>query len=238
MRGSRSRPMSRSIVAIAAGVMCVAALSAAGSASAQSRLEVTLSGARWEGYDLGQRRATITGPQAPTGTPVTLFDSDVAILPGPGAELRLGWRVFRGVYAEATGGLGVNSIEARIHDDIEQAPALTVSSTLTQVTVEGGALVELATLRLSAGHLVPFVDGGGGYLRQVHENRVLIETGRTIYLGAGLKWRSSALHPRGVAQRLMARGDVRFISRTAGVDVDDARRHYLTVSGGVGIRLF
>jgi hypothetical protein len=59
--------------------------------------------------------------------------------------------VFHGVYAEATGGLGVNTIEARVHDDIEQAPAITVSTTLTQITIEGGALVELATWRLPAG---------------------------------------------------------------------------------------
>ena len=97
--------------------------------------------------------------------------------------MRLGWRVFHGVYAEATGGLGMNTIEARVHDDIEQAPAITVSSTLTQITIEGGALVELPTLRLPAGNLVPFVDGGGGYLRQVHEERVLIETGRNALCG-------------------------------------------------------
>ncbi len=113
-----------------------------------------------------------------------------------------------------------------------------MSSTLAQITIEGGALIEVATLRLPAGNLVPFVDGGGGYLRQVHEDRVLIETGRTIYAGAGVKWRSSVVKPRGLVQRLVLRADARVVSRTAGVDVDEARRHYITVSGGVGVRLF
>jgi hypothetical protein len=223
---------------VAAGVVSAVALLAPRSAAAQPRLDVTVSGARWQGYDLGPRTASITGPQTPTGSPVTLFDTDSAILPGPGAELRLGWRVFRGVYAEATGGLGVNSIEARVSGDIEQAPAIAVSSTLTQITIEGGALIELPTLRLPAGNLVPFVDGGGGYLRQVHEKRILIETGRTMYVGAGLKWRSAAARPRGLVQRLVVRADARVVSRTSGVDVGDERRHYITVSGGVGIRLF
>ena len=221
-----------------AAALGAAALLAPRPAAAQPRLDVTVSGAWWDGYDLGQRRAAITGPQTPTGSPVTLFDNDVAITPGPGAELRLGWRVFNGVYAEATGGLGMNTIEAHVHDDIEQAPAITASSALTQITIEGGALIELPTWRLPHGNLVPFVDGGGGYLRQVHEDRVLVETGRTLYAGGGVKWQSAAVTPQGFVQRLLLRGDVRFVTRTGGVDVEDVRRHYITVSGGVGVRLF
>jgi hypothetical protein len=223
---------------VAATLAGAAILVAARPAAGQPRLEVTASGAWWDGYDLGQRRASLTGPQAPTGADVTLFDTDVAILPGPGAEVRLGWRLFRGVYAEATGGLGVNSVEARVSGDIEQAPAITLTSTLTQITVEGGALVELPSIRTPAGNLVPFVAGGAGYLRQVHEDRVLIETGRTSYAGAGVKWRSAAAQPRGLVQRLVVRADARLVSRTGGADVEDARRNYITVSGGVGIRLF
>jgi len=37
---------------------------------------------------------------------------------------------------------------------------------------------------------------------------------------------------------LVVRADVRFVSRTGGVDIDDERRYYITVSGGVGMRLF
>jgi hypothetical protein len=229
----------RALVRVAAAALVgAAALVAPTAAAAQPRLDVTISGARWDGYGLDQGRAAITGPQTPSGSPVTLFDTDASIRPGPGAELRLGWRLFRGIYAEATGGLGVNAIEARISGDIEQAPAITVSSTLAQITIEGGALIEVATLRLPAGNLVPFVDGGGGYLRQVHEDRVLIETGRTLYAGGGVKWRSSAVKPRGLVQRLVLRADARLVSRAAGVDVNDERRNYITVSGGVGVRLF
>lgn len=226
------------IRAVAVALLGAAALAAAPPAAAQPRLDVTVSGAWWTGYELGARRASLTGPQAPTGSLVTLFDSDVSILPGPGAELRLGWRVFRGVYAEATGGLGVNAVEARIDDDIEAAPAITVSSTMTQITIEGGALIELPAVRWQAGQLVPFLDGGAGYLRQLHEKRVLVETGRTLYAGAGVKWRSAAARPRGLVQRLVVRGDARLVSRSGGVGIDDERHTYVTVSGGVGLRLF
>ena len=100
--------VARARILVIAAAVCAAALLAPRAAAAQPRLDVTVSGAWWDGYDLGRQRAAITGPQTPTGSPVTLFDSDVTIRSGPGAEVRIGWRVFNGVYAEATGGLGMN----------------------------------------------------------------------------------------------------------------------------------
>jgi hypothetical protein len=208
-------------------------------ASAQeSRLEITASGGRWDGYDLGRVSPSITGPQVPNGSPVLVLNSDVSVEPGASAELRVSWRVWRAIYAEAIGGLGRNTIEARIHDDLEQAPAATVSASLMQITLEGGALVEVARLPMPAGRLVIFGAGGGGYLRQVHEDRVLVETGSTVYAGGGVKWRTSATRPQGITQRLLLRADVRLVTRSGGVDTSDTRRSYITVSGGVGLRLF
>jgi hypothetical protein len=223
--------------ALAAAVAAVVSMAGAGVASAQPRLEVSGSGAWWGGYDVGSWRPAITGPQVPTGSPVTIFDSDVTQSSGPGAEVRVGWRVWRSVYAEATGGFMSSTLEARVTNDLEDAPDVTVSSSLTQVTIEGGGLVELPALDAGR-HLVPFVSGGAGHLRQVHEDRVLVETGTTVYGGGGLKWRAVDANPKGFVQRLVVRGDVRFVSRTGGTGVDDERRNYITVSAGVGLRLF
>lgn len=227
----------RARAAVAGAVVAAASLAAAGLASAQPRLEVSGSGAWWGGYDLGSRRPTLTGPQVPTGSPVAIFDSDVTQRSGAGAEARVGWRVWRSVYAEATGGYVSSTLEAHVTNDLEDAPDVTVSSSLKQVTIEGGALVELRPLGAGR-HLVPFVSGGAGHLRQVHEDRVLVETGTTLYAGGGLKWRPVDVNPKGFVQRLVVRGDVRFVSRTGGTGVDDERRHYITVSAGVGVRLF
>jgi hypothetical protein len=221
------------VAALALGIVLVAS-----AAAAQARLEVTASGGRWGGYDLGERRPTLTGPQAPAGSPVTLFDADIAVEPGGAAEVRIGWRLLPRLYAEATGGLGANDVRVRVSEDIEQAPDVTIASRLTQITIEGGALVEVARVGTAGGELVPFVSGGGGYLRQVHEDRVLIETGRTLYGGAGLKWRSGAAKPKGLVQRLVLRGDVRVVARSGGAGIDESRRSYITVSGGVGLQLF
>lgn len=225
--------------AVAVAVLAAGgAFGCAAEATAQPRLEVTGGGGRWGGYQLGQRRPTITGPQMPTGSPVTLFDADVSVQPGGAAEVRIGWRLLRRVYAEATGGLGVNDVRVRISEDIEQAPDETIASRLTQITIEGGALVEVARLGALGGELVPFLTGGAGYLRQVHEDRVLIETGQTAYGGAGIKWRSGAARPKGLLQRVVVRADLRLVSRSGGADIDESRRSYITVSGGVGLLLF
>jgi hypothetical protein len=238
MSVERTRPQGAWAASLALGVVGVL-LSTTGDAWGQGpRLEITASGGRWGGYGLGIIGPSITGPQAPTGSPVLVLHSEVAVRPGAAADVRVAWRVWRHLYAEATGGIGRNTLEARIRDDIEQAPALTVSAALTQVTVEGGTLAELAGVPMPAGKLVVFAAGGGGYLRQVHEDRVLIESGSTAYVGGGVKWRTAAARPKGLIQRLVLRGDVRLVSRAGGVDIEDARRSYITVSGGVGLRLF
>jgi hypothetical protein len=226
------------VASLALGTVALATAGVVPVHAQEPRLEVTASGGRWDGYDLGAISPSITGPQAPTGSPVLVLQGDVRLRPGAAAEVRVGWRVWRAVYAEATGGLGRNTIEARIHDDIEPAPATTVSASLLQITIEGGGLVELARVPMPSGRLVVFATGGGGYLRQVHEDRILVETGSTIYGGAGVKWRTVAAQPRGIAHRLLLRGDVRLVTRGGGVDTTDSRRTYITVSGGIGLRLF
>ena len=233
MRGAVSHRCLRAGVFAAAAIVVAAA-----AAHAQPRLEVTAGGAWWDGYALGSRRVAITGPQTPTGSPVTVFDADAAVRPGGGGDVRLAWRVLRGVHVEATGGLVRSGVDVRVSSDIESAPAATIASTLTQVTIEGGALVEVATLRLPAGRLVIFGSGGGGHLRQVHEDRVLIETGRVVYGGGGFKWRAATDRPRGLRERVVVRADVRVVSRDGGVAVDDPRHTYVTVSVGAGVRLF
>jgi hypothetical protein len=234
----RTRQRGASVASMALGVVLVTLIAVTPVRAQEPRLEITASGGRWDGYALGTVGPSITGPQAPAGSPVLVLNSDVSVTPGSAAELRIGWRIWRALYAEATGGLGRSTIEASIRDDIEHAPALTVSAGLTQITVEGGAVIEIARLPLPAGRLVVFAAGGGGYLRQVHDDRLLIETGTTAYGGGGVKWRTAAQRPTGLVQRLVLRGDVRLVTRTGGIDTSEARRSYITVSGGVGLRLF
>ncbi len=202
-------------------------------ARAQDRFEVSLRGGWWGGYDLGTRQATITSGQAPSGRPVVMFTTDVAVAGGPAVELGFGWRLTRSLVLEATGSVARAHLEADIREDIEGAPPLTSRSTLVQVTVDGGARLDLTRLAFMSGRVQPFVAGGAGYLRQVHEHRVLVETGRTVFGGGGLIVRPGDPAARGFFGRLAFRGDVRLVVRTGGTDIEDEPRTFVSVTGGV-----
>jgi hypothetical protein len=58
---------------------------------------------------------------------------------------------------------------------------------LDQYLVEAGILFMLDELRF--GSTVPFVTGGAGYVRQLHEGLTLIDQGRDYYVGGGVKHR-------------------------------------------------
>jgi hypothetical protein len=66
---------------------------------------------------------------------------------------------------------------------------------------------------------VPFLAGGAGYLRELHDGAELIETGRIYHGGAGLKlWFGQG------ARRLGVRADVGIATRDGGFDFRDGRR--------------
>ncbi len=220
-----------------AGVLCVAA--PAGAQAHQEwapRFEVAVGGGLWGGYPLDARRAVLTGPEVPTGAPVRLFDADTSIDRGGAAEVRLGWRLTRALWIEATGGLGVQRLRASVSGDVEEAPPVELTSSLLQLTVEGGLAYELRGASAAGGRLVPLVTGGGGYLRQVFEDRLRVETGGTAYLGAGVRL-APTRRPSGLLGRLGARSDVRVVLRRGGIDVEPPRlRTYVAFTGGLIVR--
>ena len=73
-----------------------------------------------------------------------------------------------------------------------------------------------------------FVSGGGGYLRQLHEERTLGETGQIYYTGAGARYWLRGGH--GPSKALGVRGDVRVNFRRKGIDFEDKMRTYPTFS--------
>ncbi|MDP2388805.1 MAG: hypothetical protein Q8N52_00650, partial [Acidobacteriota bacterium] len=72
----------------------------------------------------------------------------------------------------------------------------------------------------------PLVVGGAGYLRQLHEERTLVETGQVYYAGVGARYwiRGGS----GTARSLGLRGDLRANLRRGGIDFEDKARVYPT----------
>ena len=82
--------------------------------------------------------------------------------------------------------------------------------------------------RRGGARLRPFVIGGGGYLRQLHEERTLVETGQLYYFGFGARyWLRGG---SGTARAFGLRGDLRANLRRGGIDFEDKNRVFPTLA--------
>jgi hypothetical protein len=97
---------------------------------------------------------------------------------------------------------------------------------LAQYVIDLGVVWQLP--RPVLGRLRPFVTGGGGYLRQLYDERTLVETGQVYYLGGGVRYWLSGGDAR--RRSLGLRGDVRATWRLDGVDFEDQTRAWPSVS--------
>lgn len=180
------------------------------------RFEIA-AGGLWIGRTpVGTADATLTDA---AGGRFRLFATESQLDAGPALEGRVGIRLSRRLEAEGSVSYAVSHLSTRIGFDFEGAPDVTATASVKEITIEAGLVAHLDQWRLSA-KIVPFVSGGAGYLRQLHEGQTLVETGRTYHIGGGI---NSVLRLRGNA-RLKAIGlrtDARAIVRTGGVAFDE-----------------
>jgi hypothetical protein len=214
------------------------AAQASQASSIGGRIEVSGGTGLVGGTDLGTASATLTGPGVPTGTPVTLFDTATTIESGPRYEARVAWRLTRALQVE--GGLAVNRthLATSITNDFEQAPNTEATEKLTEYAIEAGLLLHLTKLTFAGGRARPFVTGGAGYLRQVHEGQTLIDTGQSAYAGGGLTFTLRQAPRRAFIEGLGLRADVRANFRSGGFERgDDGGATYApSVTGGLFVR--
>src|SRR5690606_30049970 len=127
--------------------------------------------------------ATGVGNEVPRGGAATYFDSDARLAAGAGVEARVSVRLWPRWFAEAGVSYARPRLDVRLDNDIEEAAAVTASTQLTQVVADGALVRRLAGPR---SRFVPFVTGGGGYLRQLDEPRTTVGTGQVYFGGAGV----------------------------------------------------
>lgn len=211
------------LVVLAVCVVQDRAVSAQSSDAEPGRLELAF-GTRWIGSQpLGSRPATETTPASGT---LTLFESSSTLNSVPGFEGRVGWRIARSLTAEAEASFAQPDLAIAITKDAEGAPATTLVERVQQFTI-GGALVW--SLPVGARRVRPFVTGGGGYLRQLHENATLVQTGRYYQFGGGVTV-LLASRPDSFLRAMGLRIDARGIVRVDGVAFDSTTR--LTPAAG------
>lgn len=196
--------------ALAAGLM----LAAAPLASAQAAgpgvprwrpwRPVLIAGGGWLGADaLGRVVAETRGVATGTTTPpaATLFRTDSTLGGAPRFEAAVAVPVTARVAIEITGSLARPTLMTELQGDAEGAPATSATERIDEYTLGGRAVVELTRWEW-AQRFRPFVVAGGAYLRQLHEENVLVETGQVWSAGGGVRWwagRRGRRRPLGVS---------------------------------------
>jgi hypothetical protein len=217
------RPLTLTVVLSAALPAIVSAQPYIGrSGPAAGRVEVS-GGATWTGgYDAGSSAALETRNTA-TGTgPLTLFNTDANVLSSPGVEGRVG--VFLGSRVAVEGLFQYTRpvLRARLTDDFEGAATISADDAAASYLFAGSLLYHFG-----AGRFVPFVAGGGGYLRQLHEGAAVAVTGPEVHGGGGFKYWM------GAARRFGVRVDAQVSSRSKSIGFEEKRRIVPSVVGGI-----
>jgi hypothetical protein len=212
------------------GLVVVLGWSVPASAQASSsrpirRVEVSVAGVLAAGAPLGTAAAEL---RPATGqVPFRLFDTETRLAAAPLVELRLGTALVRRIEVEGRASFGRPELRTTITADAEGAEPGAIAERIDQWMAEGAVLVMLDELRL--GSAVPFVSGGGGYLRQLHEGLMVVDEGHLYHAGGGVKhW--FVMRPRGAVRAAGVRADVRLYHVIGGFSLDDRDRRHLAAS--------
>ena len=154
------------------------------------RVEVGIGAGIAGGVTLGERDATLRTGSA-TANPFRLFSTDTRLEPAPVVDIRLGYRLTRRLMVEGMLSMGRPELTSSLGSDAEGAAAVEATTRLTEYVVTGGGVWRLSTNPRR--RWAPFVSGGGGVARHVHDGRTLVESGVDGYAGGGLAY---ALSPR------------------------------------------
>lgn len=195
------------------------AQSSSGDPSTTGRFEVGAAAGWWGGYDLGTASTA-------------RFDANAAIEGGPAVTGRFGWRVWRTVTLEAGATLTRASLRSTVRSAADPSLNGSLDTTFHQFAAELGVRTPIRRAALRSGRLVPFVTGGGGYLRQTYEDGVLLEQGALIYGGGGLRYGSATARPDRFFKHVGLRVDLRGVVRARGIDVDDKSRLFFVAMAG------
>jgi hypothetical protein len=171
------------------------------------------------GFDLGTTSAELTrNPTTGTGS-FDLFSADSKLASGVGVQGRLSGYLSANLAIEAGARLTRPVLRSHVSADVETSTATDVEETLSQYVIDGSVVWHLSGARFNRGRGVPFVSAGAGYIRDLHEENQVIETGTEYHATAGLKlWFSD--RPR----RLGLRAEAGVSIRDGGIDFREGRR--------------
>jgi hypothetical protein len=207
------------------GLLCLAPPASAQEAPSLRAHQVTISGGiTWSGgYDIGDATAQLRGNgSGASAPPFNLFTAGSRITSAVAPTVQAGFAITPRVAIEGGLTLAHPRIAIAISGDAEASNQELPGEKLDQYQIDAGLTWQLP-VRMGRS-LAPFVSFGGGYLRQLHEDRALAETGQVFYGGIGARyWLRGG---RGASTAIGIRGDVTLMLRRNGIDFDDSARTY------------
>jgi hypothetical protein len=189
-------------------------------------IEASSGGMFAPGFDMGSMTAELTR-SAPTDK-FDLFNSDTEASGFPGVFVRLGYYLSESVSVEGGMRYARPTLSVRLSGDAESAPDVTADETVSHYLFEGSVLWHLRDLSFASGSAIPYLSGGAGYLRELHDGNQLVETGQEYHALAGVNfWFGSGAHRFGL------RVEGGLSARKKGFDSDESLRTQPIVFGGV-----
>ena len=192
------------------------------------RVEVEVGGGILGGASLGSAEANLRA-NATTKQPYRVFSTASRMTPGGSVQVRVGFALSRRLAVEGGGVFSRPAIRTSVSADVEGAPAVTVDERVDQYFIEASLLVRLDEIRLGS-RTIPFLSGGAGYLRQLHQGLTFIDEGHLYHLGGGVKHWLFA-RDRGFVRAAGLRADGRVYVLVSGISFDGRPRPHAAASG-------
>lgn len=176
-------------------------------------------GVAWLGPgSLGSSDANLTGNGSTT--PYRYFTTSGDMAGAPALDARLAYNLARRLALEAGFSYSKPQIRFSVSGDSEGVTGLTASGEkASQYFADANVLFFLPRLSFARGRGRTFVEGGGGYLRQLHAGNFNVDTGSVFNGGAGIKY---YLKPRarGLLKAFGIRVDLRTYYKANGYTFD------------------
>lgn len=215
---------------LAALCLCSAASSAFAQGSPSLRPHQVTLGASlvWSsGYDIGDATAQLRGNGAgAAAAPFNWFTTSSRLASAIAPAFHVGVTLTPTIAIDGGFAYAKPRIAFSISGDAEMPSQSFDGEQIEQYQIGAGVSWQLP---VKAGNkAAPFVSAGGSYLRQLHEDRGLAETGRIYYAGGGLRyWLTGG---RGSSKAAGVRVDARLNLRKDGIDFENKMRAYPTVT--------